>query len=325
MRTTLPALLIGAALGAACASNPSPAPPERSPAAPSSTSAAASATAATADQPMASGSAVACAPGTHLENGSCVPGEGPTVAASASAKASPCGSGMTLVPGGFYAYGFKKENTRVEPFCMDVTETTAESYAACVKSGKCTDAGMNCAAQSTYGVDALKDHPIVCVDFEQANAYCAAQNKRLPTDEEWEWAARGGDKATKFPWGDDAPKDQLCWAGAGPQKGTCAVGAFKSGASPTGVMDLAGGVFEFTTTKNDDKSPTRVGRGGSWRDGTADAFRANRVGGFARNYRCGFLGIRCVNVPPGLADTGQAARAASASPAVTAPPAASPR
>ncbi|RYE84058.1 MAG: hypothetical protein EOO75_18585, partial [Myxococcales bacterium] len=271
MRTKLLITLTGALLGACAASSPSPAPPERSPGAPSSTSAMASVA-----PPSSAADAVApadptCGPGQHPDQGKCV--------ADAAAPVAPCGSGMALVTGGFYAYGQKKDPTRVDSFCMDVNETTAEGYAACVKAGKCSDKELKCAAQATYGVDELKTHPMVCVDFEQSEAYCTFAGKRLPTDEEWEWAARGGAKATKFPWGDEAPKDQLCWAGAGPQKGTCAVGSFKTGANPQGILDLAGGVFEFTTTKNDTKSPTRVGRGGSWRDGTADAFRANRVGG----------------------------------------------
>jgi formylglycine-generating enzyme required for sulfatase activity len=286
MRRILPTiLLLGAWLGA-CASSPTtttepmatttPPPPATTSAGP---------VASVAPPPPT------CAPGTTLDGDHCVADAPPP-------PKPPCAAGMALVPGGSYPYGQKKEEVKVEPICMDLTETTAESFAACVKAGKCADTLLSrCAAQATYGVPEKANHPIVCVDFSQASSYCSFVGKRLPTDEEWEWAARGGTKGTRYAWGDDTPKDQLCWSGNGAQKGTCAVGSFPRGANPQGILDLTGGVFEFTTTKNDEKSVTRVGRGGSWKDGTEAAFRSSRVGGFGKTYRCGFLGIRCVAPP----------------------------
>ena len=225
----------------------------------------------------------------------------PTATAVAAAEppkpASPCPSGMALVPGGSYTMSPPKRDVTVGAFCMDLSETTADEYAACVKGGKCNADNLKCAAQATYEAAGMGNHPVVCVDFEQAVTYCKAQNKRLASDEEWEWAARGGAAGHAYPWGDDKPKGKACWSGDQPLTGTCAVGASPAGDSPQGIHDLAGNVFEWVTSRIDKAGNDRVGRGGSWRDGTPDALKASRPGGFKVTYRCGFLGIRCVTAP----------------------------
>jgi formylglycine-generating enzyme len=223
----------------------------------------------------------------------------PTAVASAepAKPASPCPASMALVPGGAYTMSPPKREVTVGAFCMDVSETTADEYAACVKGGKCTADNLKCAAQATYEATGMGNHPVVCVDFEQAVNYCKAQNKRLASDEEWEWAARGGPAGHAYPWGDGKPNGKACWSGDGPLTGTCAVGASPAGDSPQGIHDLAGNVFEWTTSRIDKAGNDRVGRGGSWRDGTPDALKAARPGGFKVTYRCGFLGIRCVVEP----------------------------
>ena len=80
--------------------------------------------------------------------------------------------------------------------------------------------------------------------------------------------------------------------------GTCEVGKSPAGASPQGILDLAGNVFEWTTSRYDKNGPNRVGRGGSWQDVSGEGLKASRPGpGFLVTYRCGFLGIRCVVEP----------------------------
>lgn len=228
--------------------------------------------------------------------------------ASASASAPPaeekkaCPKGMALIAGGKLTMGTPKKEVSVGAICLDVNETTADEYAACVKAGKCTDTQLKCAPQATYGVDGKGNHPINCVDYAQANAYCKAQDKRLPTPEEWEIAARGPEGRT-YPWGNDKPSAQACWSGAELHTGTCPVGATPAGDTPEGVHDLAGNVFEWTAPKVETTTTTiRIGRGGSWKDGTPDLLRAARQGGFETRYRCGFLGIRCVAPAPGSAE-----------------------
>lgn len=228
------------------------------------------------------------------------PTAAPTVAASVEPPkaASPCPAAMALVPGGAFTMTRPKRDVTVGALCMDVNETTADEYAACVKAGKCSTQNLKCSPQATYEVAGKGNHPMVCVDFEQAVTYCKAQNKRLASDEEWEWAARGGAAGNTYPWGNDKPSAQACWSGKSPLVGTCPVGATPAGDSPQGIHDLAGNVFEWTTSRGDKAGPQRVGRGGAWNDLSADGLKVTRTGpGFLVTYRCGFLGIRCVTEP----------------------------
>lgn len=204
---------------------------------------------------------------------------------------------MTFVAGGDFKPPWNAKGVTVADLCVDTTETTAKAYGECATAGACSTKQVDCAAQSTFGKAETEDHPMVCVDFSQANAYCEYRHKRLPTLGEWEWAARGGAEARPYPWGDSPPKDQLCWAGAQKQSMACKVGSYPAGDSAQGLKDLAGNVLEFTTTENDSHSDVRIARGGSWRDGTPALVKNSRVGGFGLSYRCAFLGIRCVQEP----------------------------
>lgn len=210
---------------------------------------------------------------------------------------SPCPDGMTFVPGGELKAPWNPKPQVIADLCVDTTETTARAYGECATAGACSTKQVECAAQSTFGKAETADHPMVCVDVAQATAYCEFRQKRLPTTGEWEWAARGGQDARPFPWGDAAPKDQLCWAGVQKQSMSCKVGSYPSGDSAHGLKDMAGNVLEFTTTDNDARSDVRIARGGSWRDGTTALVKNSRLGGFGVTYRCAFLGIRCVQQP----------------------------
>jgi sulfatase modifying factor 1 len=221
-----------------------------------------------------------------------------TTAPEPAAPASPCPPNMALVQGGTYTMARPKREVTTGAICMDLNETTADEYAACVKSGKCSGQSLKCAAQATYETAGKGNHPINCVDFAQAITYCGAQGKRLASDEEWEWVARGGAAGHAYPWGDDKPNGKACWSGESALVSTCAVGATPAGDSPQGIHDLAGNVFEWTTSRNDKSGTFRIGRGGSWRDSAPDGLKASRSGpGFEVQYRCGFLGIRCVTEP----------------------------
>lgn len=166
----------------------------------------------------------------------------------------------------------------VREFWLDTTEVTLDAYAACVAEGKCTAAEAYDPASDDYkscnaGRPGAGRHPINCVDWFQANAYCAAQGKRLPTEEEWEYAARGGARQYAYPWGNEQPTGdtRLCWSGDTERSGTCAVGSFSpAGDSAEGVKDLAGNVYEWTASRYSESYrqfriyPARVFRGGSW-------------------------------------------------------------
>jgi formylglycine-generating enzyme required for sulfatase activity len=121
-------------------------------------------------------------------------------------------------------------------FEIDRNEVTQEEYAACAEQGACTPPSC------TWSCD-TPDLPAGCVDFAQAKAYCAYAGKRLPTEAEWELAARGTDDR-KFPWGNDAGDCNHvnmagCTGGADP------VGSHPDGASPYGALDMAGNMVEM--------------------------------------------------------------------------------
>ncbi len=144
-----------------------------------------------------------------------------------------CPDGMAAVPGGTFmliprgvlfgsdgrlkiaAVGVK---ATVVALCMDVTEVTVRAYRRCVDAGACTTPGTPggpaphgiLRRRCTYDVPGKSDHPVNCVDWDQAVAFCRWGGKRLPTEEEWEWAARGAGAQTAYPWGDDEPDRRLC-------------------------------------------------------------------------------------------------------------------
>ncbi len=199
---------------------------------------------------------------------------------------------MAALPGGTYTMGERKDTVTVAGFCMDRTEVTAEAYGACVKAGQCTADHLN-GSNSNYGVAARAKHPINYVDWGQATTYCRAQGKRLPTEEEWEWAARGGSEGRTFPWGEAQADAQLCWSGISKRTGTCPVGSFPAGDTPGCLHDMAGNVWEWTSSNFDDTPAARVARGGRWYDDYGSSVRARLRSRSAPASRNGDLGFRC--------------------------------
>jgi formylglycine-generating enzyme required for sulfatase activity len=133
------------------------------------------------------------------------------------AAASGCPSDMVHVPGGRFSMGspgvggddeHPQHQVTLAGYCIDRIEVTVVAYTRCVASGKCTAAQEPAKA----GFDSLcngtradrQEHPVNCVDWNQATAYCGWVKKRLPSEAEWEYAARGGD-GRMYPWGNDAP------------------------------------------------------------------------------------------------------------------------
>jgi hypothetical protein len=179
---------------------------------------------------------------------------------------------------GFFGLG------RKEPVKLDVTEVTVAAYAACVKAGKCTepDTGGNC----NWRQSGKEQHPVNCIDWMQADAYCKAQGKRLPDQFEWQFAASNGGR-TQFPWGDSSPDaTRAKW---NLSDGTAPVGSFPAGATQNGLQDLLGNVWEWMA--NDYESGKEL-RGGSWDDGRGEGPRAYRNWNVA-TYRADNYGLRC--------------------------------
>ncbi len=188
------------------------------------------------------------------------------------------------VPGGSIA---------IAPFCMDENEVTAGEYAACLQNGTCSAPNAGC---TNVGVAGRENHPANCVDWNQAKAFCVAAGKRLPTEAEWEWAARGGPLARKLPWGDadpsaaDAP-ERLCWSGKAPAPSTCPVGSFRAGDTVDGLHDMAGNVWELVDGDYRGKSY----RGASFHThpGTVQETHTDYRDGSSQTNRGVNIGFRC--------------------------------
>jgi formylglycine-generating enzyme required for sulfatase activity len=183
-------------------------------------------------------------------------------------------------------------------FEIDVTEVTQAAWAACVADGACP------LPAGDYQPDAQPDHPVVYVTWEAAAAHCAWAGKRLPTEAEWEKAARGSD-GRLYPWGDAKPD---CWrANTSVCDETPAPVAFyPDGASPFGVHDMAGNVMEwvadwydpeyYVTAGSEDPTGPSTGtfrgkRGGSYYGDGETVRSSNRVLGFPVGLAN--LGLRC--------------------------------
>jgi serine/threonine-protein kinase len=175
-------------------------------------------------------------------------------------------------------YDFRPQRpVTLNAFWIDQTEVTNKQYAMCVSAGDCVLLLLlrSPLRSSYYGDPQYDDHPVIYVDWFMAKAYCEWAGRRLPTEAEWEKAARGTDGRI-YPWGNDAPNDTLLnfnnyWTD------TTVIRQYPAGKSPYGAYDMAGNVWEWTsslympypydaTDGREGLSATRerVLRGGSW-------------------------------------------------------------
>lgn len=132
----------------------------------------------------------------------------------------------------------------LDEFYVDKYEVTNALYESCVVAGVCSDPQriVSDTRSSYYGDPLFGDYPVMHVDWHQASLYCEWRNAGLPTEAQWEKAARGTDGRT-YPWGEgnDCNNTNLpC------EKDTTKVGSYENGKSPYGVYDLVGNVWEWT-------------------------------------------------------------------------------
>jgi formylglycine-generating enzyme required for sulfatase activity len=226
-----------------------------------------------------------------------------------AAPPAPVVDEMASVPAGTFRMGSSdapgssdehpEHPVRIAAFRIDRTEVTVAAYDACARAGRCTAAaGADVSAFCNEGHPDRANHPINCVDWTQADEFCRWAGKRLPTEEEWEYAARGTDGRT-WPWGNDPPSGQLCWNRWKTLQGTCAVGSFAGGDSPFGLRDMAGNVWEWTSSgystdyRHERDSAARVNRGGCWYDADPAYVRSAHRDRNAPAGRFDYLGFRC--------------------------------
>jgi sulfatase modifying factor 1 len=212
----------------------------------------------------------------------------------ASAPLGGCPAGMASIDSGVYRMGELGTIVTVRPFCLDLTEVTSGAYAQCVEAHHCSDEGLHCGAAATYGVASKRNHPINCVTWAQADKFCRAAKKRLPTEEEWEWAARGGEEARNYPWREGSAEGKVCWSGGTKQREeTCAVGEFPAGDAASRIHDLAGNVWEWTASAYNKRDATRVNKGGGFiSNRRVDLHVSNRYADDPTN-RTVYDGFRC--------------------------------
>ena len=188
----------------------------------------------------------------------------------------------------------------LDAFWIDQTEVTNAQYQECVKDGACGSL-----QESDYLTDAkYNDHPVIYLSWDEAQIFCTWAGKRLPTEAEWEKAARGDDGRT-YPWGNTKPNSGLLNY-LDNKKSSTKVGSFPAGASPYGALDMAGNVWEWTADwyapdyykTSPNRNPTgpvegsrRIVRGGSWLSPIEIVIRTyfrKALNPETRNYTTGF-------------------------------------
>jgi formylglycine-generating enzyme required for sulfatase activity/serine/threonine protein kinase len=224
---------------------------------------------------------------------------------------------MALVPAGAFWMGCDEKADReceeqekpghtvyVDAFSIDKYEVTVAEYQQCVEAGGCTTDNLTLYSSCNWGKEGRANHPMNCVDWEQARTFCKWAGKRLPTEAEWEKAARGTDRR-KYPWGDqwDARK-----AHTNENLGkTVPVGSYASGVNPYGVHNLIGNVSEwvqdwygdrayaqYASVQNPhgpDEGYNKVLRGGGWKFSLRP--RASSRSSALPSYLNSHVGMRC--------------------------------
>ena len=223
---------------------------------------------------------------------------------------------MVYVPAGSFLMGFSggypdeqpEHTVALDAFWIDKTEITNGAYEMCVKAGVCKAPSR----RTSNGIDAYYGnaqyviYPVIFVSWMDAQSYCNWAGLRLPTEAEWEKAARGID-GRLYPWGNTPPDKSLAnfdhniWD-------VTQVGSYPAGASPYGALDMAGNIWEWTAdwygsgyySQSPAQNPTgpdtgtkRVLRGGSWNfdaPGTRTSYRFSKDPAFVYSD----IGFRCV-------------------------------
>ena len=228
---------------------------------------------------------------------------------------------MMYVPKGFFSMGDNSYDAPIhsvylDAFWIDQTEVTNKMYGLCVAAGQCDPPVLSDSSThpNYYGNPEYDNYSVIYVSWNDANAYCGWADRRLPTEAEWEKAARGMDGRT-YPWGEgiDCNKANYYDGSKYCVGDTSRVGSYENGISPYGAYDMAGNVLEWVAdwysytyyASSPSDNPTgpasgdsRVLRGGAWYDeensfSVRSAYRYGEPPSVTTN----FIGFRCSRSP----------------------------
>ena len=220
--------------------------------------------------------------------------------------------GMVHVPAADFRMGTRfgepselpRHDAHVEAFDIDVTEVTVAAFSRCVRASACAEITTTTTAAPQRDPECngarrdRHDHPVNCIDWRTADAYCRWMGKRLPSEVEWEYAACGRDCATSI--GERNGEAALFAVGRWPFTSPVASGS----AGAFGIYDMGGDVWEWTSSRfcaYDDAScddAHRVIRGGSWPITELPRVRLTAREGREPEARDTNLGFRCARSSP---------------------------
>jgi len=214
---------------------------------------------------------------------------------------NPAGIEWVEIPAGEFLYGEKKERQYIrKPYLIGKYPVTNEQYQRFIDANPDQPVPyVEADWAKPYNWDKKKrrypegksNHPVVLVSWKDAQAFCKWAGCQLPTEQEWEKAARGTDGRT-YPWGEDWLAGKYCNSKEAGIGETTPVDEFADGVSAYGVWDMSGNVWEWTASFYDDNKKTYALRGGSWGNFDSGVHTSNRARGSPGGWVSNF-GFRC--------------------------------
>jgi formylglycine-generating enzyme required for sulfatase activity len=220
--------------------------------------------------------------------------------------------GMVRVPKGPFLYGDDRIRENIPyDFWIDIHPVTNAAFAKFIQAGGYgersfwSQEGWEWRKEGNFQLPGLwendqfnqADYPVVGVSYYEAEASAKWAGKRLPTEQEWEKAARGTDGRT-YPWGEEFDPGLCACSVKGKREQTTPIGTFPEGQSPSGCQDMAGNVWEWCASWYDKYKGSRVLRGGSWFNFDPEFFRCAYRDYYYPWRRLVYFGFRCAQDVP---------------------------